>query len=571
MARLAGRTAIALGLGLSARAVPLFAQISPGKLSRGHASLEGSASCLKCHEESGPPRTKCLTCHGALGERIDAGRGLHARAEYRECATCHVEHQGLEADLVWWGKEGRDRFDHRQAGYALEGKHASLGCASCHQSKLVPGLEKLVKGGASRDHTYLGLSSACTACHGDAHRGQFKGKECTTCHTLAGWKPAPRFDHAKTAYPLTGRHAAVVCDKCHTATEHDDQGRYRSFRVAARECASCHEDVHKGRFGAACATCHNTGGWRQQNLAKFYHNRTSYPLKGRHAALTCDKCHAPGRPLRTPFGSCTDCHTDAHFGQLAKRTDQGRCESCHDVNGMSPAKFTVEDHQKTSYALAGAHLAVPCDACHKTVGKDVLGKIPGLVLAANASGRRTLQFRFAATRCADCHKDPHRGELDARAGKDGCVFCHKVDSWHQISFDHAKTRFPLTGGHARVACAPCHPPIDKGKPTATLRLAGTPLQCEACHKDPHKGQLKKAGATVGCEDCHGTEAWNRSSFYHGRDAGFALDGAHVKLACAACHVRDPKDGLSSGKYKPLPRTCKGCHADSSTVGKAIRP
>ena len=34
MARLAGRTAIALGLGLSARAVPVHAQISPGKLSR---------------------------------------------------------------------------------------------------------------------------------------------------------------------------------------------------------------------------------------------------------------------------------------------------------------------------------------------------------------------------------------------------------------------------------------------------------------------------------------------------------------------------------------------------------
>ena len=158
MARVAGRTAIALGLGLSARAVPVHAQISPGKLSRGHAALEGSASCLKCHEESGPPRAKCRTCHGALGERIDAGKGLHARAEYRECATCHVEHQGLEAELVWWGKEGRDKLDHRLTGYPLEGKHTGLACASCHQAKFVQGEEALKKGGADPAHTYLGLS-----------------------------------------------------------------------------------------------------------------------------------------------------------------------------------------------------------------------------------------------------------------------------------------------------------------------------------------------------------------------------------------------------------------------------
>lgn len=571
MARLAGRTAIALGLGLSARAVPVHAQISPGKLSRGHAFLEGSASCLKCHEESGPPRAKCQTCHVALGERIDAGKGLHARPEYRECSTCHVEHQGVEAELVWWGKEGRDKLDHRQTGYPLEGKHTGLACPSCHQAKFVQGQDKLKKGGSDPGHTYLGLSTTCASCHADAHRGQFKGKECTSCHSPAGWKPASRFDHAKTAYPLTGRHGTVACDKCHTTTAKDDQGTFRTFKIAARECSSCHEDVHKGRFGAACATCHNTGGFKQQNLTKFDHNRTSYPLTGKHAALVCDKCHTPGRPLRIPFGKCTDCHTDAHLGQLAKRADQGRCESCHDVAGFRPAKFTLEDHQKTSYALAGAHLAVPCDACHKTVGPDTLAKVPGVVVPANAGGRRTLQFRYAGTRCADCHKDPHRGELDTRAGKEGCVTCHKVESWHQIAFDHAKTRFPLTGGHAKVACAPCHPHTDQGKPTERIRLASTPLACADCHKDPHKGQLKKAGAAVACSDCHGTEAWSRTSFDHDRDAGFALDGAHVKLACSACHVRAAKAGLELLQYKPLPRTCKGCHGDSTAAKKGTRP
>ena len=35
------------------------------------------------------------------------------------------------------------------------------------------------------------------------------------------WKPAPGFDHAKTAWPLTGRHAAVGCERCHATRRPD--------------------------------------------------------------------------------------------------------------------------------------------------------------------------------------------------------------------------------------------------------------------------------------------------------------------------------------------------------------
>ena len=63
-------------------------------------------------------------------------------------------------------------------------------------------------------------------------------------------------------------------------------------------------------------------------------------------------------------------------------------------------------------------------------------------------------------------------------------------------FDHAKTRYPLTGLHAQVACAKCHTPGQDGKP----RYTGIPFnQCTDCHSDPHHGSFAQ-----GCQACHNT-------------------------------------------------------------------
>ena len=65
------------------------------------------------------------------------GKGLHARPEYRDCKTCHVEHQGVEYELVWWGKAGKKAFDHALTGQPLSGKHATLSCEQCHKLSLI--------------------------------------------------------------------------------------------------------------------------------------------------------------------------------------------------------------------------------------------------------------------------------------------------------------------------------------------------------------------------------------------------------------------------------------------------
>ena len=569
--RLVGRAAIACGLGVGLRPSLCEAQISPGKLSKSHAALEGSPHCAKCHDaRHGLPAPRCLACHLALQQRLVAGLGLHAKPTHSDCKRCHVEHQGVEYDLVWWGKAGRQALDHRDVGYALEGKHARLDCEACHQGRFQKRTWEPGEG-VNAARTYLGLPTACLACHKDEHRGtRFAARDCVLCHTLEAWKPAPRFDHAKTGYPLTGRHTALACARCHAVKATDGAGRPGDRKAGApsRECASCHEDVHGGKLGSACASCHSTADWRRVDRARFDHERTAYPLRGRHTTVACDACHASGRPLRLAHGRCTDCHADAHLGQLAQRADQGRCESCHDVSGFAPAAFPLEAHQKTRYPLEGAHLAVACDACHRRVAPQILRALPGLrlALAGERGARPTLQLRFAATRCADCHRDAHAGELDRHVRAGGCESCHRVEAWRQVTFDHQQTRFALAGGHAKRACSACHKPTEPGTPRQRTRLAGTPLACEACHHDPHHGQFARQGSAA-CESCHNKDDVKAARFDHNRDSAYPLDGAHARVACSACHRRETSNGVSFVRYKPLGRACKDCHAVSRVAAK----
>src|SRR5512140_728724 len=112
-----------------------FAQISPGKLSRFHQSLEGISNCTKCHDlGEAVADSKCLDCHSAVQSRIAAGTGYHPSTEINtaKCGTCHSEHNGLDFELVNW-KGGKQIYDHRLTGFALEGAHRNKECSSCHR------------------------------------------------------------------------------------------------------------------------------------------------------------------------------------------------------------------------------------------------------------------------------------------------------------------------------------------------------------------------------------------------------------------------------------------------------
>jgi hypothetical protein len=261
--------------------------------------------------------------------------------------------------------------------------------------------------------------------------------------------------------------------------------------------------------------------------------------------------------MRLPHESCSDCHEDVHGGALAQRADAGRCESCHSVQEFRPARFSAEDHSRTAYALRGAHLAIACDECHKGGSSG-----PALRRAALASTAARVPLKLGATRCADCHGDPHRGEAAAVSAQGGCETCHRVEAWRDVAFDHAKTRYPLSGQHARVACQRCHARAETQAAAlaSPLHFKGAATECALCHRDPHDGQFAAAASgRTACERCHATDSLRASRFVHDRDARYRLDGAHARLACAACHKPELRGASRVVHYKPLPLTCNGCH------------
>ena len=98
---------------------------------------------------------------------------------------------------------------------------------------------------------------------------------------------------------------------------------------------------------------------------------------------------------------------------------------------------------------------------------------------------------------------PHDGQLE----KSECA---------SMQFDHSKTKYPLLGMHAKVACINCHTNGDFKKPLAFA-------QCADCHTpDPHKGQFQARASKGECAECHNVEGWKPSLFGVKEHADFAL-------------------------------------------------
>lgn len=546
-------------------------QISPGPLSAPHAHLEGSGQCLKCHQSArGIAPETCLGCHQLLARRIAAGRGLHAGEAYRGCERCHIEHHGLEFELVWWGDAGIQAFDHGETGYELEGAHAELACAECHAPERIVAPQPLLDQGKDLSRTFLGLESACLGCHEDEHRGQVAADSCLDCHGPSAWKPAETFDHGRTGFPLTGRHQQRACTDCH-ATRIDPESPqpepYLVFGVTAfQRCTDCHRDPHESRLGADCQRCHSTAGWAAYDRRQFDHGRSRFPLAGEHRRVSCESCHRRGDSFRIArFAVCADCHGDSHLAQFAELPDAGACEGCHTVEGFRPSTFDLRRHQESGYPLEGAHLASPCNACHQMVETGELSRhapLPAPLAGAELPGR-ALQFRFASTDCFACHQDPHLGEVAGYVDDGGCESCHELDSWRLISFDHDLTEFPLRGRHAGPRCEECHQPVEVGTSRERIGLEGASPECSSCHRDSHFGQFVTADGTAGCRRCHDLESWKATLFDHGPDSVYPLDGAHLRVPCDGCHKTEMRGEQSFVRYRPLATACESCHAGNT--------
>jgi hypothetical protein len=185
--------------GPAAHAQALESALSPGKLAAPHVKWEDE--CGACHvrfDRAGQDRL-CADCHKDVGRDIRQRTGYHGRLPAQACRSCHTDHRGRDARIIALDPK---RFDHAQTDYALRGRHAQVPCASCHLPK----------------RQYREAPADCAGCHrkDDPHKGAL-GAACGDCHGESDWKSG-RFDHATTAFSLTGQHTRARRARASPAT-----------------------------------------------------------------------------------------------------------------------------------------------------------------------------------------------------------------------------------------------------------------------------------------------------------------------------------------------------------------
>ncbi|MCX6057866.1 MAG: hypothetical protein NTW69_06930, partial [Chloroflexi bacterium] len=405
------------------------------------------------------------------------------------------------------------------------------------------------------------------------------GTDCKACHDGVESRGS-NFDHAKVAFPLSGKHIAAKCSACHINAR-----TIADLKAAPQDCFSCHEkdDNHKGQLGTQCGACHLPAGWKP---ATVDHSKFAFHLDGKHSAVACTNCHINGVFKGTPM-DCASCHTkdDAHKGTLGNQ-----CGTCHSPAGWSPATF---DHNSVSFKLTAHKIktdgtaflckdchvkgyAAPfdqtsCGNCHLqinqafstehflTFGTDCMACHNGVESLGSAFNHNLVSFKLAGKHaplaCSKCHINAHTlSELksapqtcischlkdDHHNGQFGteCAGCHSPEGWELAKVDHSKFAFHLDGKHSVVACETCH---------INGVFKGTPMACASCHAkdDAHTGTLGNQ-----CATCHSPSGWKPSTFNHNSSA-FQLTGKHAAVLCASCHI--------NGVFKGTPMDCATCH------------
>jgi len=332
------------------------------------------------------------------------------------------------------------------------------------------------------------------------------GSRCVACHVD----------------PWSSEVMATRCLNCHSdvRAQLNDVNSLHSAMPDVKQCRSCHSEHN----GATASLTH-------LNVANFPHDRLPFTLAAHQTTkgnlpFVCADCH--GDNLTTfDQAKCVTCHRGYQDQFVTQHlADFGEnCLACHD----GADRYSGFDHNQLKFTLAGKHSEVTCGECHANV-------------------RAGADFKSASPACIDCHRkddaQAHKGEF----GTD-CALCHTSDNWDRAKFDHNQATFKLEGKHVTVECTECH---------INSVFKGTPQTCVSCHakKDKHTGAFG-----TDCAQCHTASDWKDAKFDHNQ-AAFKLEGKHVAVECAKCHINNV--------FKGTPLACVSCHqADDARAHQGV--
>lgn len=341
--------------------------------------------CVECHSNNNfsGMSVECFACHEA--DYSSTSDPNHTAGNFpTNCVFCHSTTRWKPA-----------QYNHDLTNFPLTGAHRRVDCVDCHVNDV-----------------YSGTPIECFACHEQDFNGTSDpdhvtsgfSTNCEICHTTNGWVPST-FDHAKTAFPLTGAHKSLQCIDCHA----------NGYAGTATDCAACHiqdfdnttdPDHRASGFDTNCEICHSTSAWTP---ATFDHNDTGFPLTGAHQSLQCLDCHANG--YTGTAKECAACHQQDSDNTTdpdhAAANFPLTCQDCHSTAAWKPATFNHDSQYFPIYS--GKHRGEwdDCSDCH--------------VNAAN----------YAQFECINCHEhsksrmdDKHSGVSGYVYNSQNCYNCH---------------------------------------------------------------------------------------------------------------------------------------------------
>lgn len=219
--------------------------VNPGSLSAAHANLKNN--CQACHTPvMGVDTAKCILCH-ANNDSILQRQPTAFHASVGTCKQCHLEHQGLDANL--------SEMDHSMLTSigmrAMQNAETGTEEASAHELLV----EKLKL--ASPPHERIRLQEsvlACASCHSndDQHQSLF-GSDCAQCHATDRWT-IPEYRH-----PSPG---STDCNQCHQAPPSHYMMHFKM--ISAKVADKPHARVEQ------CNQCHQTTSWNDIQRVGWY-------------------------------------------------------------------------------------------------------------------------------------------------------------------------------------------------------------------------------------------------------------------------------------------------------------
>ena len=259
------------------------------------------------------------------------------------------------------------------------------------------------------------------------------------------------------------------------------------------------------------------------------HDRTNFPLTGKHRTLSCRECHVNLVFEGTPT-DCEVCHWQRRQDDRYALRLGTRCSDCHTPQSWKKVDPGLWSHEvNVGYRLEGVHRTLDCETCHGSGG-----------------------FSGRSPDCYSCHRSDYEGTDDPNHVQAGfpttCAACHTQRDWEGASVAH--TGFPLQGRHATLACSECHP---------NGVYAGTPTDCASCHLADYNATTdpnhRSAGFPTDCTECHGTSftGWSGANFDH----DFPISSGRHAVACSECH--------QTSDFRVF--NCLGCHDQQETTSR----